>query len=386
MKRVALLLNINKPYDRQIIHGVSRYAKESGDWSLYIEDEPLQKIPDFEHWQGDGIIADLDDVNVYNAVKKSSLPVIGCGSGYGPYQEKDDIPYVYTDNDSIAILAANHLLERGFKNFAYYGIPESETSGWNTERQNTFSEYLKSKGIHCNTYSNTQSQPAQWSKYQQELASWLNSLQKPVALLAANDSRARHILEACRLANLNVPSDVAVVGVDDDPLMCEVGNPPLTSVTQGTDKLGYEASRMLDKLMRGESIEHKTIIEPLGITVRESSDILAIENELIAQALKFIHTNAKNCIRVEDVAHHCSVSRSSLEKKFKTVMNHSVHYEITLIQLANAKELLSKTDLPIKRVAEQTGFSTVQYLNMKLKKDSGLTPKLFRMKSRQKIS
>ena len=384
MKKIAVTLNLNKQYDRYLVAGIARYVREQGDWSLYLEDEPQLRVPDFETWRGDGIIADLDDEELYKQVIQMKIPVVGLGGGYGLYSDNGQIPYVFTDNKGIAELGAEHLYDRGFRNFAFCNIAPTEINGWAQERENYFKRFLKDKGCKCSVFSEKE-KTRNWEGMLTNLMDWLKTLPKPLGLMAANDSKARHVLEACRRLNIRVPEDVAVVGVDDDPMMCELANPSLTSVIQGTDKLGYEAARLLDRKMKGEIDVKGITVEPLGINVRESTDILAIDDELISEALYFIRQNACNYIQVEDVSRHCSVSRSTLEKRFKSILNQSVHNEIAKIQLKKACELLVETTLPLKTVAEKSGFSTVQYMTMKVKEKTGKTPKNYRLSSKQSL-
>ena len=380
LRHIALILNVNKAYDRKVVSGVSRYMREVGNWSLYLENEPLSKIPDLNSWNGDGIIADLDDSSVYEAVSQLSIPVVGFGGGYGPYRKDDRIPYVYTDNHSIATSAAEHLIERGYRRFAYCGLPATAINGWSHERNLKFLEIIEEKGLQCSQYNGKSASPQKWENVLNDLKKWLKTLQFPCALFAANDSRARHVLEACSQLDIKVPEDLAVLGVDNDEMMCELSNPPLSSIIQGTSKLGYEAACILDSMIDGQLTATKTVIEPLGIQIRQSTDMLAIENPLISQAIAYIRKQACYSVRVEEVARYCNVSRANLEKKFKKIMGHTVYEEISRMQLKNVEDLLINTDLTLKKVADLSGFSTVQYMNSKLKAFSGLTPQQFREK------
>ncbi|NQZ58438.1 MAG: DNA-binding transcriptional regulator [Lentisphaeraceae bacterium] len=380
---IALILNINKAYDRKIVAGVARYMREVGNWSLYLEDDPLSKIPDFDNWAGDGIIADLDDLAVYNAVKDSSIPLVGFGGGYGPYCKGGKVPYIFTENTKIATMAAEHLLDRGFRRFGYCGAPANSTNGWSRERREVFNTIVKEKGYSCSHFVGHSPSAKNWHKSQDELKEWLSSLLLPIGIMSANDSIARHILEACQQLEIKIPEEIALIGVDDDEMMCELANPPLTSIIQGTDTLGYKAAELLDCMMKGEEVAIKTVIDPVGISVRQSTEILAIDDKLVAQALAFIRKEACYAILVEDVATHCDVSRSTLEKRFKSVMERSVHAEISIVQLKKAKELLIHTDLPLKRIFAMAGFSTIQYMSLKFKSESGMTPNQFRRKFRR---
>ena len=384
MKKIAVILNLNKQYDRYLVTGIARYIREKGDWSLYLEDDPHLRIPDFKSWKGDGVIADLDDENLYRQLVDLKIPTVGIGGGYGLYTDNGQIPYVYTDNKGIAELGAEHLYDRGFRNFAFCNIAPTAINGWAAEREDYFDSFVNARGCKCSSFSEAQ-QSRDWEAMLQNLMKWLKGLPKPLGLMAANDAKARHVLEACRRLDLRVPEDIAVVGVDDDPMMCELATPSLTSVIQGTDKLGYEAARLLDMKLNGVKNVQGVTVEPLGISIRQSTDILAIDDELTSNALSYIRENACNFIQVEDVSRYCGVSRSTLEKRFKAVLGQSVHHEIAKVQIKHALRLLVETSLPLKTVAERAGFSTVQYMTMKVKEKTGKTPKNYRLSSKQSV-
>ncbi|MDD7985260.1 XylR family transcriptional regulator [Lentisphaera marina] len=375
MKKVAVILNLNKQYDRSIVSGIARFAKELNEWSLHIEDEPQRKIPDFTSWNGDGIIADLDDMTVYETIIKQNIPIVGLGGGYLNTSEK--IPYVYTDNKAIAELAAEHLYNCVFRNLAFCNILPSAMNGWAEERSEAFNKFAQINKCRISTFEQSQNEPRE--QVMQSLVQWLKNLPKPCGLMAANDSRARMVLEACRRANLKVPMDIAVVGVDDDPLMCELSSPPLSSVIQGTDQLGYEASKLLHQMMQGKAVSSK-VISPGGLSIRQSSDIIAIDDPIISTALSFISQNACSGIRVDDVARKLEISRSNLEKRFKTSLDQTVHERINDFKIKKAKDLLIGTQLSINEIAFKTGFNTVQYMSKVIKDNCGKSPKEIRLK------
>ncbi|NQZ59138.1 MAG: DNA-binding transcriptional regulator [Lentisphaeraceae bacterium] len=377
-KRVAIILNTSKAYDRKIVAGIARYLKEHTSWQLYLEDDILSKIPNFNTWNGDGIIADLDDLDVYKVVNDINIPVVGFGGGFGSHDKEKSIPYVYTDNIKIAQLGAQHLLERGFRNFAFCSLPKNRINGWAEERHHEFKTTIVKHGFNCYSFTGRTTAAKHWESVQQNLIKWLISLPKPIGLMAVTDARARHLLEACLSAGIKVPTEIAVIGVDNDEMMCDLAQPPLSSVIQGTDQLGYVAANLLDKLMHGESIHGHHVIEPSGVITRMSTDVLAIEDKLIAEALHYIKNEACNGIQVESVSTILAVSRSTLEKRFKKVLGRSVHAEISKAQLNKAKSLLLDTDLSLAQVALACAYSSEQYLSAKIKSATNKTPLQFR--------
>ncbi len=203
--------------------------------------------------------------------------------------------------------------------------------------------------------------------------------------MGCNDAGARHVLEACRTIGARVPDDVAVIGVDNDETICDLTNPPLSSVEQGARRMGYEAAALLDKLMsRKKPSQLRFVVEPEGVVVRRSTDTLAIEDPDMASVVRFIRDHACDGISVYDVVRQVAISRSTLENRFKSVMGRTVHAEIERVRLERAKELIAQTVLPLKQVAAQAGFRYVQYMTKLFRMRLGQTPAEFRNRTRRK--
>lgn len=382
MNNVALVMSLNKRFDRKVIEGVTRFVRESADWSVFVEDDPQAKIPNFLHGNFDGVIADLDDPVIPKRLVGLGIPVVGVGAICEDCPWELKVSTVSTDNQRIAVLAAEHLLERNLRNFAYCGVAERTIDPWNQLRQQTFTSQVESAGYPCSVYKGRHSASHSWERLQEKLASWLSSLPKPVGLLAANDIRARHVLEACRRLELRVPDDVAVIGVDNDELICNLANPPLTSIVQGTEEVGHRAARLLDRLMNGGERETRhLLVEPVGIITRESTDLVATEDDVAATALAFIRDHACDGIGVADVAQSADVSRSTLDARFRRVVGRTVHEEIQRQQLGAAQQLLATTALPVEEVAGRSGFSSVQYMYAVFRRLVGQTPGRYRVQA-----
>jgi LacI family transcriptional regulator len=378
-RHVALIVDAAKPYDRKIIGGVAQYVKERGNWSLYVEEDPLQKLPDLRSWQGSGIIANFDDRKVAAAVRGLKAPVVGVGGGYGWYDPTSRIPYFASDNEAVARLAAQHLIDRGYRRLAFYGYPRTQINRWSEERAKAFQQRAAEGGIPCEFYTGRHGTARRWTDLQRGLTVWLRSLEKPVGIMACNDVRARHVLEACRAIAARVPEDVAVIGVDNDEMICDLTDPPLSSVEQGARRMGYQAAALLDRLMAGRKPPRaRLVLEPEGVIARRSTDFLAIDDADVATAVRFIREHACNRILVDDVVQRVGVSRSTLKNRFKAAMGRSIHAEIQRVQLERAKQLIALTDLPLKQVALQAGFQYVQYLTRLFRRRIGQTPAEFR--------
>jgi LacI family transcriptional regulator len=380
-RKIALVYDATVAYDLKVMTGVAAYLQEGADYNVYIEENALkdQRLPDLHSWGGNGIIADFDHPGVAKAAAKSKLPVVGFGSGYGWYVQGSSIPYFFSNNKVIATMAADHLLARGLRHFAYCGYSPTPINGWSEERAKTFADRVGERGFECVIYRDSYKTTYQWTSVQRALGKWLESLPKPVGVMAANDIRARHVLEACRTFNLRVPQDVAVIGVDNDELLCRLSSPPLTSIEQGAKRVGYEAAALLDRMMRGKKSRQKSfVIDPVGIVVRQSTDVLAIDEPKVAKAMAFIQEHALEGIKVPDVVEAAAVSRSGLETRFAKTLGYTIRTAIRQVQLERARRLISDTNVPLKQVASDTGFRSVQHMTTLFGKAFGCAPAKYR--------
>lgn len=374
-KHVAVVTDLTSEYDRSVVHGITRFVQEERQWIIYLRDDPRHKIAQLQRWQGHGVIANIEDPNVVEAVKQLGVPVVGFG---GSELNDDQIYFLQGDNKAIARMAAEHLLERGFTSFAYCGWPSTRILPWSPARARFFSQFVREAGFHCEVYT-TRSAP-NWSRLLADLSQWLQSLKKPVGLMAANDARARHVLEACRQLGAAVPDEVAVIGVDNNELICNLSMPPLSSIIPGGERLGYEAGVLLKKLMAGKARRNVNlpVIPPAGVVTRQSTDTLAISDPDVAAAVQFIRQNAVRPVQVRDVVAHVSMSRATLENRFKDVVGRTIHKEIRRVQIREVQHLLRSTELPLHKIAERTGFRYVQYLAAVFRQACGQTPGQYR--------
>ncbi|MPY86930.1 MAG: helix-turn-helix domain-containing protein [Luteitalea sp.] len=380
-RRVALIYDARLVYDVKVMTGVAAYLQERGHYSVYVEENALkdQRLPDLRSWKGDGIIADFDDPAVARLVGQSRLPTVGFGGGYGWYVEGSSTPYFFTNNQAIATLAIDHLLERGFKHFAYCGYARTPINGWSEEREHAFVKLVTKRRCSCAVFHGHHKSTRQWAAVQQALGEWLRRLPKPVGVMAANDNRGRQVLEACRAYDLNVPNEVTVIGVDNDELLCQLSSPPLSSIEQGARRLGYAAAALLDSLMRGRKPQQcRVIIDPVGVVTRQSTDVLAVEDSDVARALAYIREHACDGIKVPRVVSAVGISRSGLEKRFASVLGNTIRTAIRRTQLERARRLVSETDMPLKQVAAETGFKSVQHLTTVFAHAFAKTPARYR--------
>ena len=381
MRNITLIYDATLPSDQKVIEGVAAYVREVGNWNVYIEEFALgkQQLPDLRTWHVDGIIADFDDPKVSQDVQEMQVPVVGYGGGYGWYNRDSQIPYFFVNNKKIAMLGADHFLERGFRNFAFCGYPRTRVNGWSYERGEAFQKYVEGAGFTCSLYTGRHKTSKNWGAILESMCSWLETLPQPLGLMAATDKRARQVLEACKVLGLRVPEQVAVLGVDNDEMLCQLATPALSSVRNGARQIGYQAAELLDKMISGESItDYQYTISPEGVVCRASTDILAIEDREMAEIIRYVHDNASEGIKAQDVVDVAGVSRPTLESRFEAVLGHSIHTEIRNVQIKRAKELIQSSDLPLKSIARLAGFKSVQYLTYFFRQVTGQTPAEYR--------
>ena len=385
-QQVALIYDATRTYDVKVMTGVAAYLREGANWSVYIEETALkdQKLPNLRSWHGDGVIANFDHPKIVEAVMDSHLPAVAFGSGYGWYKPSLRIPYVFTNNEEIARLAANHMIDCGFRHFAYYGGTKTRISGWSVERERAFTEFVRRRGRHCSVYRESQRVERNSALREKYLAEWLLSLPKPVGLMAENDRRARLALEVCRSTALRVPEDIAIVGVDNDELLCQLSTPLLSSVEQGSRRIGYEAAKLLARIMQGYRPKRlSTIIDPVGIIARASTDTLAIEDTTVTAALRFIVEHATERIGARNVAAAVGVSRPALDIRFKRTIGKSIRVAIRVEQFKHIMRLICNTTVPLKEIAANSGFKSVQHLTTIFAAEYGTPPAEYRRQFRQ---
>ena len=386
---MAVVVDSSLPYDREIAKGVAQYAREVGDWRLYVEEEEARRLPDFRSWSGQGIIASFDDPKVANAVVAARRPIVAVGGGGGAYDPKSGTPYVLGDNVAVATLAAEHLLERALPHFGYYGLRSTPVTVWSDARAAAFSRRLSRVKKQAAVLMARHDSP-RWELLQAELVAWLASLPKPIGIMACNDAGGRHVLEACRSLGLRVPHDVAVIGVDDDEFVCELSDPPLSSVAHAARKIGHEAARLLDRLMRPErakadgerAVPARTVVPPIGVVARRSTDTLAVEDPAVARVIRTIRKRACGPLTIAELVTASGLSRWQMEERFRRLVGRSIRDDILEVRLAEARRLVTMTDLPLKIIAPRAGFRSIAYMTTVFRRHFGTTPAALRAAAR----
>jgi LacI family transcriptional regulator len=373
---VALIVATSKQYDRGLLRGIGRYIKGHGPWSVFIEERGANDATPawLRTWRGDGIIARIRDRAMADALLATGAPIVELR------REVDaELPTVYCDDAAIADLGVRHFKERGYRQFAFCGWSGSGIR-WSDLREHAYRSRLAELGHTCDIYKPaSRSRRLAWEQEQDDVARWLDSLPKPVAILTGNDLRGLQVLDACRRIDLAVPERAAVLGVDNDVVLCELSDPPLSSIDQDLQRIGYEAAALLDRLMGGEAPPDQPIlVAPQGIISRLSTDVVAFDDSAVAIALRLIRRHACDHIGLDDLAHRSGLSRRVLQRRFKAATGRTVQEEILDNQLNRIKQLLAETDTKLESIARKSGFEYIGYMCSFFKKRTGMTPGEYR--------
>ncbi len=376
--RIALLFNANKVYDREVIVGIGNYLLSTRvAWDLFLEEDFRCRLHGIERFEGDGIIADFDDPAVATALGDSRLPVVAVGSSFANSAcYPANLPYIATDNTKLMSLAYTHLIGAGLQRFALYSLPESPENRWAQEREVAFQALLSADGLEADIHRGLSTSAPVWSQASAQLTSWLQNLPKPVGVIAVTDARARHLLQACLISGIPVPEQVAIIGIDNDPLTRSLTRIPLSSVIQGTEEMGRTAAHLLHQMLGGARFGGRRIlVPPVGINVLESTHHQPVSSPYVMRARHYIRQYACQGIKTEQVADYVGVSRSSLEDYFRRELGHTVHQEILNRKLDRAKQLLARDDLSSAEVATRCGFTSLQYMYAVFRRELDCTPR-----------
>lgn len=376
MQSVALLIETSNAYARALLDGILSYTRSNLPWSLYVPEQVRGALPPtwISQWNGDGIIARIESEAIAGVLAGLKIPIVDVSAArYAP-----STPYVETNDQKIAELAVNHFTQRGFQNFAFCG---DSGFAWSDLRKEFFTAGINRLGASVHIFDSTPqlSEKYSWNREKGRLAKWLKELPRPTAVFACYDIKAQQILEVCRESNIAVPESIAVLGVDNDRLLCELCSPPLSSIVPDAIQTGYQAAALLDKMMSGEQVPAEGhFIEPLGVKTRQSTDVLAIEDSDVARAVQFIRENHWRGIDVSDVVKCCSLTRRVLDRRFKKNIGRTAHQEILRLRLERVKQMLVETKLPLSEIAIRCGFDNTEYMPVVFRRETDMTPSDYR--------
>jgi LacI family transcriptional regulator len=372
-RRVAVVIETSNAYARGLLAGIHAHVREHEPWTVFLPEHgrgrpPLEALA---RWQGDGIIARIETPGIARVIaelrRSQRVHVVDVSAA----RLVPGVPYVETDDTAIAAAAAEHFFERGFRQVAYLGDRRFQ---WSANRRDAFVAAAAAKGMAVDVFRHGRG-------YDDDAAveTWLAALPKPVGLFCCYDIRGRQALDACRRAGIAVPDEIAILGVDDDELLCGLSSPPLSSVIPDAVGAGRLAAELLERLMRGERIDREDwLLPPVGISTRQSSDVLAIDDELVVAAVRHVRDHACRGLRVAGLVKALGTTRRVLETRFTKRVGHTPHEEILGVQFRRVEQLLRETDLPLAEIAARTGFRHAEYMTVAFNRRHGLAPSVWR--------
>jgi LacI family transcriptional regulator len=372
---IGLLIESSRASGRALLCGIAKCAHHYGPWAVYWEPGGLEKgWPRLKALDMDGVI--LRDVDKLEEVATLGIPAVVIG------HSKTEIPNmvnVVTDSEAVGRIGADHLLKCGFKHFAFCGFGSAESFSWSNQRQQSFSSHIADAGFDVHGYTMLSPTSHTWRVEHQRMAAWLRLLPKPVGVMACNDDCGRHVIEACKLANLAVPDDVGVLGADNDEVVCGLTDPPMSSVAIHFERAGYEAALVLFRQLRGRRrVPNKIMVHASHVIARRSTDFTAGSNPHVTKALQFIRDHARENVMVAEVSRAAGLSRRALEIRFRQEIGCSIRQHIRRIRTDQIVRLLVETDLPIGQIAETLGFADIQHFARYFRAGKQTSPLAFR--------
>lgn len=383
MIKIILFTDLGEEYGKSLLKGVTRYSHEFGPWafcrmpSYYRETKGIEGILHWaKEWKANGIVGQF-----YNDSDPKRLLDEGIAVVAQDFKERHStVPNITGDYFKTGYMGAEYFLRKGYENFAYYGFKDIV---WSRERGQGFEERLAEEGhsVHYFEHKRKFKSRELWYYKPSALSKWLKSLPKPIALMTCDDNQGIHITEACRLTKIRIPEEVAVLGVDNDEMLCNLSDPPLSSIGLDTVKGGYESARLLDRMIQTKNKEYYDIVvKPTQVVTRNSTDIYATKDEYIGMALKFIHNNMDKNLKVEDVLEQVPLSRRSLEKRFQKVTGYPVYEYIFNLRIEKFTNKLLETDLTIFEISVDLGLNDSKNIARQFRQVKGCTPVEYRKK------
>ncbi len=379
--RVGLVLSHSLSYCREILRGIRTFAMERPNWLLTPIFPDSRAVQLAASLKCNGYIAHIFERTLADTLQATKRPVVNV-SGVLP-----ELPFcrVVTDHAEVGRQAARHLLERGMTELAFVGYPVHDFS---VERQRGFAEVAEQNGIRVSTFleqTRRIEEPNGLWKWNDGLQKWIHNLPKPIGILASHDIQGVQLSEYCNQLQLRVPDEVAIVGVDDDDLLCELSRPSLSSVALPAERIGYQAALLLDNLFQTKSRKRESVVlQPGGVVVRESSDLQSTPDSDVSNALRFIRSHSSRPIQVADVLAAVPVSRRGLERRFRKSLNRSIFEEINRNHVERARQMLISTNHSMAAIAEKCGFRDSRHFSILFRKFMGATPTAYRNRFRLK--
>lgn len=373
MKRVFVQLESGRGYGRDLLKGIYDYNNRFSKWEIIFEPAYYLKTTEsrdlvklIQLLKPDGCIIEYSEK--ISEIKKLNIPIIQASW----VEHLKNIPYLKGNYEADGQMAAEYFLNLGFRNLAFFGVDKIE---WSDGRFASFEKHASQKGVQVIRYMFNTNTKAGLRHNFDHLIKWLKSLPKPIGILCCNDDFGQMLINACSMGQIKVPHEVAILGVDNDELLCNITYPNLSSISRNHAKAAYNACEMLNRLMNGEVIIEKvTPTEPIEVVVRSSTDTIASSDLEVIKAMQFIRDNINIPITVEDVVKATNVSRRTLYSRFKQITGHTINDEIQLNKLKKFKELLKNQNLSVKEAAFSLGFNDVSHVSRWFSSIEGVPP------------
>lgn len=374
--RVMVLLESARAYERALLRGVARYAHLHGPW-VFVREAPF-----WERRSGAALLAQAeaaDGVILREGPFLSEILKLGKPTIVTNYATEriPGLPNIVSDHYAIGRMAADHLIERGFRQFGFCGYGGFY---WSRQRCDGFRERIENAGYRLHVYEGSLARcGAAWRKEQRLIMKWLQALPKPIGVMACIDERSQQVADACTSAGIAIPGEVAIVGVDNDDMICTLSSIPLSSVVIDAEKGGYEAARCLDMLMRGRKVRAPVIeIKPSHVIARTSTDIMAAGDVNVSRAARYIGSHCRETIYVSDVARAAGLSRRVLEKRFRSALCRSVNDYIRQCRVARITELLAGSAMTVSEIASHMGFPDAAHIARYFRRQTNTSPAGYR--------
>jgi len=385
--KIAFVHNSITQNTQKIMSGITDYVKANTNWQLIVwPDSSIESVAFLSRRNCKGAFVSVQTSTKAQQILDIGIPVVA----FSTLQTMHSLPYISADSEKVAQTAYDYFVRRRFTNFAFFGLTEAR---WSLERMNHFARCAAADGRTLHVYNGCQIPLANdlvpfnqlWigmtlNHGQQGLVDWLKQLPKPVAILVSCDILACYLINTAREAGLAIPEDIAILGVDNDEAVCTICDPPLSSISFNLSKAGYDAAALLDAIISGrDTLRGQCIrMQPAEVKSRGSTDIFAVDDPDMVEALKFIYDNRSQAMQVDDIARHLCISKRSLQMKFRKTLGRSIHDEIIHAHYDVARTLLIDTDLPLDVIAARAGFNSTTNMRRAFKELTGQLPHLWR--------
>ena len=382
MPKVILLLDLSEEYGKNLLKGITSYIKENDPWIScrmpvsYRMKYGVKWILDWAiKWEADGIIGLFESKSEVNIFTDEGIAIIA-----QDFKERiKGVPVITGAYYETGKIGAEYFLKNGYRNFAFYGF---NNIVWSRERAQGFEDTIKNHGHKVHYFEHPKSRSSElWYYGPSYLSEWIASLPKPIALMACDDNQGQHIAEACKLTGIRIPEDLAVLGVDNDEMVCSISDPPLSSIELDSKTGGYEAAALMRELIKNKKTNASNIVvKPTQLVVRRSSDFYSTKDPYVKIALSFIHENINKNLNVSDVLEQVPLSRRAMEQRFLKVTGYSPYKYICHLRVEKICQQLLETDKTIFEIALDTGFEDSKNMSRLFKGLRGCTPNKFRKK------